>query len=91
MTTGMGYIQVKVPTHPAANSRGYVMEHRLVMESVVGRPLRRGEVVHHINHIKSDNRPENLILYRNHNEHVRSHHTEHLNPRPRDLGTGRFR
>ena len=60
--TPEGYIQVYNPEHPFCNNRGYVREHRLVMEAHLKRYLTPKEIVHHINGIRDDNRIENLEL-----------------------------
>lgn len=56
------YLIEYVPDHPNADAKGYVMQHRLVMERMLGRYLKKREQVHHKNGIKTDNRPENLEI-----------------------------
>ncbi len=69
----MGYIMQYVPNHPRATKGGYVMEHRLIMEKVLGRYLLPAEQVHHINGDKKDNRIENLELMASRSEHAKAH------------------
>lgn len=60
--TAAGYVFVYHPEHANADKRGYVREHVLVMSASMGRPIVRGEIVHHINGNTGDNRLENLEL-----------------------------
>jgi hypothetical protein len=62
-----GYIQIRVDGRPK-------LEHRHLMELHLGRKLRPGEVVHHVNDDKTDNRLENLQLT------TPSAHMKHHNP-----------
>src|SRR4051812_48577407 len=57
--TSKGYVRLYAPEHPLANRWGHVYEHRKVAwdHGIITDP---SQVVHHVNGIKNDNRPENL-------------------------------
>jgi endogenous inhibitor of DNA gyrase (YacG/DUF329 family) len=78
------YVKVRMPDHPAASKGGYVYEHRVVMERVLGRLLTSDEHVHHINHVKTDNRPENLEVVSK-AEHLKHHRPDHEETRVANL------
>lgn len=50
-------------------------EHRYIMEQYLERGLDEGEHVHHLNHVRTDNRIENLIILTP-SEHAKYHMTK---------------
>lgn len=53
------------------DSQGYAPEHRIVMHDALGRRLKRGEVVDHIDGDKTNNARENLRVFRSNGDHLR--------------------
>lgn len=68
----LGYVRVYAPMHKEANTWGYVYEHRVVAEQILNRSLLDGEIVHHKNGKRWDNRTENLEVM-NKIDHAKLH------------------
>lgn len=71
-----GYVNRKVNWHPKSDKRGYVKEHRLVMEKELGRILNDDEYIHHIDGNRQNNDIQNLRLIS-----AKEHAQEHLGKR----------
>lgn len=68
-----GYKIIYMPTHHRADSIGFVYEHIIIAEKKLGRKLKDGECVHHLNGIRDDNREENLIVFKTVADHTAFH------------------
>lgn len=79
-----GYVRVLLdPGDPLicmADGKRYVLEHRLVMARLIGRPLLPDESVHHIDGDRANNTPGNLQLRR-------GQHGKHVHLRCHDCGS----
>lgn len=63
ITNGDGYVKIRVGReHPLADPNGYSYEHLLVWVSAGNPKPKEGELLHHINEDRSDNRLHNLEL-----------------------------
>jgi hypothetical protein len=58
-----GYVLLYKKGHPNSDKTHHIAEHIYIMSEHIGRPLIKGETVHHKNGIRDDNRIENLELW----------------------------
>lgn len=68
-----GYKKILIHNHPRADSKGYVFEHIVILESIIGRSLSPGEECHHKDKNRLNNAPDNLEIRANHFDHMQDH------------------
>jgi hypothetical protein len=67
------YVRVYAPDHTRANRRGWVYEHVFVAQRALGKPLRRGAEVHHVDGDTRNNDPRNLVICHDRAYHMLLH------------------
>lgn len=77
--TANGYNYVFKPSHHRAKQNGYVQEHTIIAEKMIGRKLKSNELAHHKNKIRNDNDEKNLQVM------TKKEHNKHHNPRTKHL------
>jgi len=73
-----------MPNHKKASSCGYVYEHIIVAENKIGRSLRDGETVHHIDGNRSNNNLKNIFVCIDRGHHATLHRMINAT---KDIGT----
>lgn len=68
-----GYTMITVKGHPRSDMHGYVREHIIIAEKALGKPLPAKAEIHHVNTIRNDNRPTNLVICPDHAYHMLLH------------------
>ena len=68
-----GYKMIYKPDHLRAWKIGYVYEHLLIMEKILGFQLINGESVHHKDSNRLNNNPDNLMCFITIKDHMRYH------------------
>jgi hypothetical protein len=86
--TSSGYVYEKQPTHPLADRRGRVLQHRRIWFDAHGE-IPKGFVIHHINGTKTDNALENLSLC-DRSGHMKEHHPNGFWNKAWNKGTAKY-
>ena len=73
--TWSGYIMVTQPTHPRANSNGYVREHIIIAEKLLGKSLPPQACIHHYG--KTDDNFK-IVICQDHSYHMLLHGRERV-------------
>ena len=89
-TDSHGYVGLWIPQHHRATRVGYVSEHIFVWEKINNRKLPKGWIIHHLNGIRNDNRPENLMALKK-SEHTRLNENYKKRIRELELENSRLR
>ncbi len=68
-----GYVLIRILPEDGCYNMSYggsILEHRYIMAKILGRCLTNKEIVHHLNGVRDDNRPENIaIVTKGNHEH----------------------
>jgi hypothetical protein len=68
-----GYIAIYMPEHERSFENGCVYEHILVAEKMLGRKLKPAECVHHKDKDRTNNSPDNLMIFQTNEDHIAYH------------------
>lgn len=68
-----GYIAIYMPEHERAFDNGCVYEHILVAEKILDRKLKEQECVHHKDKNRTNNSPDNLMIFKTNEDHIAYH------------------
>lgn len=90
-TDKKGYVLIYKPDHKYSKpKKGWISEHRAVVEDFIERRLRKGWCIHHIDEDKQNNKIENLMIFRSHKAHSAFHNKVRqfgfTNPIKRQIG-----